>query len=166
MTFDQIPAGGAVFLDANTLVYHFSAHPKYGAACTRLAERIENQDIQGLTSAHVLGDVVHRLMTIEAIGRFRWPAAGIASRLRKHHDEIPNLGLYRQVPSKVSQLGLQVFPITEALISAAPKLSAQYELLTGDALVVSVMQQHGLTSLASGDADFDRLPGITRYAPI
>ncbi len=47
MTFDQIPAGGLVFLDANTLVYHFSAHPKYGAACTRLAERIENRNIQG-----------------------------------------------------------------------------------------------------------------------
>jgi hypothetical protein len=54
MTFAQIPAGGAVFLDANTLVYHFSAHPNYGAVCTQLVERIEQQDLQGFTSAHVL----------------------------------------------------------------------------------------------------------------
>jgi predicted nucleic acid-binding protein len=37
--------------------------------------------------------------------------------------------------------------------------------LTNDALIVAVMQAHGLTNLASHDADFDRVPGITRYAP-
>jgi len=37
-------------------------------------------------------------------------------------------------------------------------------LLSGDALVAAVMQHHGLTLLASGDADFDRVPWITRHA--
>jgi predicted nucleic acid-binding protein len=31
---------------------------------------------------------------------------------------------------------------------------------------VAVMQANGLTKLASNDADFDRVPGITRYAPV
>jgi predicted nucleic acid-binding protein len=31
---------------------------------------------------------------------------------------------------------------------------------------VALMQHQGLTRLASHDADFDRVPGITRYAPI
>jgi predicted nucleic acid-binding protein len=31
--------------------------------------------------------------------------------------------------------------------------------------VVAVMQHHGLTHLASADADFDRVPAITSYAP-
>jgi predicted nucleic acid-binding protein len=43
--------------------------------------------------------------------------------------------------------------------------SERHELLTGDALIVAVMQEHGLTNLASNDADFDRVPGLTRYAP-
>jgi predicted nucleic acid-binding protein len=38
-------------------------------------------------------------------------------------------------------------------------------LLSNDALIVAVMQASGLTKLASNDADFDRVPGITRYAP-
>jgi predicted nucleic acid-binding protein len=38
-------------------------------------------------------------------------------------------------------------------------------LLSGDALVVAVMQANGLTNLASGDSDFDRVPSITRFAP-
>src|SRR5262245_37547640 len=165
MTFDQLPDGNSVFLDANTLIYHFSAHPKYGAACTRLVERIENGLLQGSTSAHALGDVVHRLMTVEAMTLFGWPAAGIAARLRKHHGDIPKLTLYRQVPAKVSQLGITVFPLTDAVLAVAPQLCHQHELLTGDACVVAVLQTHGVTNLASGDGDFDRVPGITRYSP-
>jgi predicted nucleic acid-binding protein len=45
-------------------------------------------------------------------------------------------------------------------------LSRQYELLSGDALIVAVMQVHGLTNLASNDTDFDRVPGLTRFAPV
>ena len=41
MTFAQIPAGAAIFLDANTLIYHFANHPKFGAICTQLVKRIE-----------------------------------------------------------------------------------------------------------------------------
>jgi len=37
--------------------------------------------------------------------------------------------------------------------------------LSGDALVVAVMREHGLVNLASNDADFDRVPGLTRFAP-
>jgi predicted nucleic acid-binding protein len=29
-----------------------------------------------------------------------------------------------------------------------------------------MMQSHGLSALASLDADFDRVPGITRIAPV
>ena len=41
MTFAEFVAGEHIFLDANTLVYHFGPHPTLGAACKRLMERIE-----------------------------------------------------------------------------------------------------------------------------
>jgi hypothetical protein len=34
MTFAQIPAGEPVFLDANTLIYHFGNDSSFGAACS------------------------------------------------------------------------------------------------------------------------------------
>lgn len=37
---------------------------------------------------------------------------------------------------------------------------------SGDALVVAAMQSEGLSQLASHDADFDRVPGVVRYAPV
>ena len=82
MIFADLLAGEAIFLDANTLVYHFVSDPVYGAACSQLLQRIENQEIQGLTSTHILTEMAHRIMTIEAIGAFKWPLAGIARRLK------------------------------------------------------------------------------------
>lgn len=166
MTFDAIPAATELFLDANTVIYHFTNHAKYGPACTRLLERIEHQELPGYVSSHVLADVAHRLMTIEAMNRLNWPLTSLAARLKKHHTEIPNLSLYRQALMKLSQMGVQVLPITEPLVFAASALSQQFELLTGDALILAAMQAHGLTHLASEDSDFDRVSGITRYSPV
>ena len=55
--------------------------------------------------------------------------------------------------------------IAPALIVAAADVSQQTGLLSSDALIVAVMHANGLTKLASRDADFDRVPGIARYAP-
>jgi predicted nucleic acid-binding protein len=165
MTFANIPPGAAIFLDANTLVYHFGNDPKYGSACTQLLKRVELRQLQGFTWAHALADVAHRLMTLEAISLLAWPQTRVAARLRQHHAEIPKLGAYRQAIARVPLLGLQVLPITQQTVESATLLSQQFELLTGDALVVALMRQQGLTDLASADDDFDRVPGLTRYAP-
>ncbi len=166
MTFAGLQRGDAIFVDANTLIYHFTNHPKFGAACTALVERIELKEIQGFTSAHCLADIAHRVMTIEAMGRLGWPVSRLAARLKKHHGEIPKLHLYQQATAKVPQLGIQVLAVTGALVVDATSFSEQYELLTGDALIVATMRQHGLTKLGSEDADFDRVPWLTRYEPI
>lgn len=48
MTLADIPHGSAVFVDANTFVYHFISEPTYGGACTSFLERIERQEIEGV----------------------------------------------------------------------------------------------------------------------
>jgi predicted nucleic acid-binding protein len=166
VTFDQIPAGEAVFLDANSLVYHFTNDPKYGVASTQLVHQVEQRTLSGFTTTDVLADVAHRLMTLEAIAVNGWPYAGIAARLRKHHQFIPKLTIFQQAITSLPQLNIQVIPITQSLLEAATLVCQQFELLTGDALIVAAMQAHGLTHLASNDADFDRVPGLTRYTPI
>jgi predicted nucleic acid-binding protein len=166
LTFAQIPAGAGVFLDANTLVYHFANDSAFGADCTRLLTRIEQQQLAGFASTHVLSEVAHRLMTLEAIKRFGWPQAGIAARLRKHRSEIPKLTVHIQAIARIPLLGIQTIAVTPPLVEAATVASQTCELLMGDALIVAIMQAHGLALLASNDADFDRVPGLTRYAPI
>jgi predicted nucleic acid-binding protein len=165
MTFANLPAGSLLFIDANTFIYHFTPEPVLGPACRSLLERIARQEVTGMTSAHVPTNVAHRLMTIEAMARYGWPEAGIASRLKKHHVEIRNLDRHRQAIDGIAAFGIQVLAITQPLVASAAVLSQQHEILSGDALIVAVMQANGLTNLASNDADFDRVPGITRCAP-
>src|SRR5208282_401841 len=79
MTFADLVAGDALFVDANILTYHFQPHPVWGPACSQLLQRIENRELTGFTSTHVLSDLSHRLMTIEASVLFGWPFAGMAN---------------------------------------------------------------------------------------
>jgi len=79
--------------------------------------------------------------------------------------EIRSLTLFRQAVDEIPRLGVQILVPQASVVSAAAAISQQYCLLSGDALIVAMMQQFGLSSIASHDADFDRVPWITRYSP-
>jgi hypothetical protein len=80
MTFADLVAGDAVFVDANPLTYHFQPHPIWGPPCSDLLRRIENQELAGFTSTHVLSEVSRRPMAIQASALLGWPFAGIGNR--------------------------------------------------------------------------------------
>ena len=129
-------------------------------------ERIEHGDLLGFFSTHELSDVAHRLMTLEACQTFGWQYAGIGQRLRSHPADISNLHRFRLALDETIAIGVQILSVTGQHVLRAGDLSRQHGLLSGDALIVAVMQANNITSLASNDADFDRVPGITRYAPM
>ncbi len=166
MTFAHLNTGDSVFLDANTLVYHYAADPNQGPPCHQLVNRIEHQDLLGFTSTHMLSEAAHRLMAIEAIKRFGWLHAGIARRLRANPADVQKLTDFRTAMEKVLTSRIQIITIAPPLIVAGAIVSQQTGLLTNDALIVAVLQANGLTKLASNDSDFDRVPGLTRYAPV
>jgi len=166
VTFDDIPAGAAIFIDANCLIYAATADPTYGPACKRLLERIETKELTGYVSAHVLAELAHRLMTIEAAALFSRPLTGMANWLRRHPAEVQRLTRHRRAIDDVAAIPLTILPVTGPQVSRAADVTIQHGLLTNDALIVVLMQDNGLTLLASVDADFDRVPALTRYAPI
>jgi predicted nucleic acid-binding protein len=90
----------------------------------------------------------------------------MAYYLKQHPAEVQRLSGFRQAIEDISVGNLRILTIPAALIVTAAALSQQIGLLTNDALIVAVMQAHGLTKIASNDTDFDRVPGLTRYAPV
>jgi predicted nucleic acid-binding protein len=148
------------------LIYEATADPMYGPACKRLLERIENKELPGCTSAHVIAEMAHRIMTIEAATLLSRPLTGIANWLRRHPAEVQRLTRHRRAIDELAAIPLTILPVSGPLVSRAADLSIQFGLLTNDALIVAVMQDNGLNTLASLDADFDRVSGITRYAPV
>jgi predicted nucleic acid-binding protein len=72
---------------------------------------------------------------------------------------------FRLAVDTVLRSRIQILSIAPPLLGTAAVLSQQHGLLTNDALILALMQAHGLTKIASADTDFDRVPGITRYSP-
>ena len=166
MIFADLTAGDSVFVDANVLVYHFAPHPTFGTACRQLVQRIENQDLVGFTSTHVLGEVAHQLMLAEALTLPGWSPGKVKKRLRQQPGVLQPLMRFRTAVETVLQSRITGLTIAPALLGTAATLSQQCGLLTNDALTVALMQANGLTKLASADVDFDRVPGLTRYASV
>src|SRR6266436_38195 len=111
MTFIDITPRLSVFVDANVFLYAFTSHPIFGSACKLFLDRIANQELHGFTSSQILGEVIHRLMTIEASVRFGWPTKGIAPRLRQHPAEAQQLTRPTQAMDDITLIGLDILPV-------------------------------------------------------
>jgi predicted nucleic acid-binding protein len=164
MIFADLAAGDSVFVDANTLIYHFGPHPTFGMACQQLIQRIESQDLLGFTSTHTLAEAAHQLMIAEALTLPGWSPGKVKKRLHQQPGTLQTLTRFRTAVETVLQSRLTVWTIAPAFLGTTAIISQQYGLLTNDALTVALMQANGLTRIASHDTDFDRVPGLTRYA--
>jgi predicted nucleic acid-binding protein len=94
-----------------------------------------------------------------------WTAAKVVQRLRQQPAVLQGLSRFRSALQTVLQSHIEVLTIAPALIATAAAISQRTGLLSNDALIVALVQSHGLAHLASHDADFDRVAGLTRYAP-
>ena len=166
MTFADVGSGESAFVDANAFIYAYMPEPVLGPPSFRFLERIAMGEIHGFTSTHVLSDVSHRLMLLEACATFGWPVAGAVGRLKRDPLRILQLGRFRQAIDEIIATGIRMIPIEAQQISTAAELSRQHGLLGGDALILAMMKSQGLTNLASNDADFDRIPDLVRFTPL
>ena len=166
MNFANLVTGTSLFVDANVFVYDFGPDPVLGPPSKALLNRIETGDLTGYVSAHVFNDVAYRLLTLEACQLFGWPYAGIGQRIRRHPAEIQKLVKSRQALDEIVRIGVNILPVAAPDILLAGDLSRRHGLLSGDALLLAMMQKNGLSQLASNDSDFDRVPGITRFGPV
>jgi predicted nucleic acid-binding protein len=166
MIIADLVAGDSVFIDANILVYHFGPHPTFGPVCHQLIQRFENRELQGFTSTHVLSELAHQLMIVEAANLPGWGLGKVKQRLQQQPAVLQKLAQFRIAVESLLQSSLGILTIAPPLLGAAVVLSQQHGLLTNDALTVALMRSNGLTKLASHDADFDRVPGVTRCAPV
>jgi predicted nucleic acid-binding protein len=164
MIFEDLQPGDSVLLDANTLVYYFIAHPALGPSCGKLIERIGKNELVALTSTHMLSEIAHRLMVIECSQKFGWTSK-IVDRLKRQPTKLQGLTSFKAAIEQVPKLKIQRLTIPANLVADAASVSIEYGLLSNDALTVAIMQANGLTNIASNDADFDRVPWITRFAP-
>ena len=156
-----VPRGTLVFVDANIFIYGLIGESRQ---CAHLIERCRKEEVAGVTTTEVVGEVCHRLMVKEALdlGLIRRPAA---SALKSKHDVIRRLRKYWELTARIFRWNLVVLGSNEARHRAAQRIRDVYGLLTNDSLVAAACFEHDIQSLASRDIDFDLIIELKVYSP-
>ena len=128
-----------IFIDSNVPMYVAGkAHPNREPA-RRLLERVQQGSVDACTSTEVLQEILYRY---SALGR---------------------IDLARAVYDSFVELCPVVLDITLAdTDKARDLLGSVKDVSSRDAIHAAVMLNHGITSIATFDADFDRIRGIRR----
>lgn len=90
---------------------------------------------------------------------------GTAKRLRENSKSIPTLTDYWVNVERLLSLNLLFVPVSEDILRAAQSERQAFGLLTNDSMIVSCMREYGISFLATNDADFEGVAGITVSKP-
>ena len=128
-----------IFIDSNIPMYLIGAAHPHKSEAQVLLERLIAAGQRLVTDAEVLQEILHRYTAIEKREAIR-PAFQLV------------LGVVDDI-----------FAIEKADVLRAAEIAQNGALLSArDAVHIAVMERHGIRSILSFDADFDRWPGLKR----
>jgi predicted nucleic acid-binding protein len=128
-----------IFLDSNIPMYLIGAAHPHKSEAQLLLERLIAADQRLVTDAEVLQEILHRYSAINKREAIR-PAFQL-----------------------ILDIADEVFPIEKAdALRAGEIVQGRSPFTARDALHIAVMERHGVSSILSFDADFDRWPGLKR----
>ncbi len=162
MRLDRVPAGTPIFLDANIFIYHFTGVSRQSTA---LLSRCEAGQVRGITGVHILAEVGHRLMAIEAVRKGLVAPGNVAGKLRAHPEIVRALTDYQADLDTMLAIGIQVLSLGPDDFVASADIRRTTGLLTNDSLSVAMLRRERLGALATSDPDFQRVPGLRTYLP-
>lgn len=135
---EGLPAEGErVGLDTNLLIYFLEDHPRYGAWCASLFDRIEQDRAAAVTSTVSLLELV-------------------VQPYRQQREELVHkiFGLLTTYP------GLAWVPVTLGIADRATELRARYRLSTPDAIQIATALIHQCTRFIGNDKTLRRIKEI------
>lgn len=132
----------SVFFDTAVIMYAAGRSHSLQDPCRRLVEAVVDQRLDGVTSAEVIQEILHRFSTSDRRG----------------------------IGAAMAEGALDVFapilPITERIMREMPSLFRRYPALTARDLVhVATCHVHGIDVIISPDRGFDEIDGLSRIHP-
>jgi predicted nucleic acid-binding protein len=162
MKLEDLPDGASIFGDANILIYHFSGT---SLACQGFLQRCESRQIDAFTGVHIVLEVTHRLMMLEALQKGLITGGQPARKLKEQPKIVKMLQTYNQSVQQISRLNIRVRAITSTAVRASEAIRVQEGLMTNDSVTVALMRQLDLPVIATADADFNNVSGLRVYQP-
>jgi predicted nucleic acid-binding protein len=162
MRHESLAEGTRIFVDANIFIYHFS-----GASleCQVFFQRCESGQLEAYTGAHIVLEVAHRLMMLEALQKGLITRGQPARKLREQPEIVKALQTYNQSVQQIPRLNVRVEAITSTEVQASEAIRIQEGLMTNDSVTVALMQHLDLNAIATADADFNNVSSLRVYQP-
>ncbi len=132
--------------------------------CRQFLDRCLREDVTGITLFETVNEATHRFMIAEALSK-GLIASGGAKVLKQSPKLVSSLTDYWRETERLLALNLLFIPVNEAIVRRAQAERHAAGLLTNDSMIIACMREFGLTFLASNDADFERVGGITVFKP-
>jgi predicted nucleic acid-binding protein len=161
----EVADGERVFVDSNIFIYHFSKFEKFSTPCLSFFQKVEDGKISAFASTTVLAEVLHRLMVIEAANKFNIQPKSVVKFLKDNPDKASCLTGHVKSIGFIEEMGISILPVTISDLRKSVELKKEFGLLTIDAINLSVMKNNELSSIASNDSDFKRIPWLYLYLP-
>ena len=162
MKLEDLPSGERIFVDANILIYHFAG---ISVECRAFLQRCESRQVEAFTGIHILLEVTHRLMVLEALHKGLITGSQPARKLKEQPEVIKSLREYNQSVRQIPRMRIRVRTITAAIVRASEAIRVQEGLMTNDSVTVALMRQMGLTAVATADTDFNNVSHLSVYQP-
>ena len=132
-----------IFIDSNIPMYLIGGTHPHRAESHVLLERVAVAGYRLVTDAEVLQEILHRYTAI---------------------DRRDMIGRAFQALLDVVD---EVYPVEKADVMRASEIAQNRASFSArDAVHIAVMEHHGIQSILSFDADFDRWPGLKRIHSI
>ncbi len=162
-------ASEPIFVDANIFLFHAFDDEEFSGAATAFLARIENQEIEALTSSLVIDEVLFKILVQEAAAHLQKPTIWNIKRamrdkafVQKIYDPVLE---YKAYLEGLAFLGLNIVEVSGVHMFAAAGIGAEEGLLITDAAHIAVMRDFNLRHLASDDADLAHIPGVIVWNP-
>jgi predicted nucleic acid-binding protein len=136
------------------------------AECKTLLERCSNEDVFAITLFEIIHEATHIFMLAEARAKGLFNAAEKGPKyLSRHPDDVKKLSDYWTNSQRLLTLNILVLPMERDIVVAAQAERLNAGLLTNDSVIVAAMREYGDSQIATNDAQFDAVAGISVYSP-
>ena len=122
-------------------------------------------ELRGVLPAHILAEICHTLMSLEARVKVGMDNPQGHRTLLEKPAEVKKLGDYADAVRRLLSCGLLIEPVVKEDFSTALEFQKQWGLLTNDSLLLAVGSRLSLNILASADKGFRLATRWKLYAP-
>ncbi len=162
MTFEDIADASTVYVDANIFIYHFTGQSD---ECRFLLSRCQQMALQGTTGMHVILEVAHRIMMIEAVSKGVISGGNVPSRLKRRPELVGRLTDLHSWVHSIQDSNIIVLEPGLSTLESSLDWQRRYGLLVNDSVSAALMNEYDISTIATNDRDFERVEGLSVHMP-